>query len=45
MRLKDGARPEIEAALADLLHLLHEYAGGTYVSGVLGADQPSITVG
>ncbi|HUN07561.1 MAG TPA: phenylalanine--tRNA ligase beta subunit-related protein [Aggregatilineales bacterium] len=39
-----GARPEIEAALADLLRLFQEYAGGTYVSGVLGVDQPSITM-
>jgi DNA/RNA-binding domain of Phe-tRNA-synthetase-like protein len=39
-----GARPEVEAALADLLRLCGQYAGGEYVSGVLGAGNPTITV-
>ncbi|MBI5667261.1 MAG: hypothetical protein HZC41_04565 [Chloroflexi bacterium] len=37
-----NARADVEAALADLLHLLESYAGGVYVSGVLGAGRASI---
>lgn len=33
-----NARRDIEAALKDLLHLLHEYAGGSYEMGILDKD-------
>jgi DNA/RNA-binding domain of Phe-tRNA-synthetase-like protein len=40
-----GARPEVEAALADLLRLCGEYAGGEYASGVLGPGAPGLSAG
>jgi DNA/RNA-binding domain of Phe-tRNA-synthetase-like protein len=36
----EGGRAAVEAALADLLALLKEYAGGTYTSSVLDATYP-----
>lgn len=39
-----GSRAEIDAALADLLRLLETYAGGEYISAVLGAGRPVISV-
>lgn len=33
----------IEAALRDLLELLHQYSGGEFISGVLDKNNPSIT--
>jgi DNA/RNA-binding domain of Phe-tRNA-synthetase-like protein len=38
-----GGRADVEAALTDLLALLHEYAGGNLTSGVLDADCSSIS--
>jgi DNA/RNA-binding domain of Phe-tRNA-synthetase-like protein len=35
---------DIEAALQDLLTLLKEYAGGTYIAGVLDKQQPVFSV-
>lgn len=40
-----AGRADIQAALADLLRLLETYAGGEYVSGVLGAGRASISAG
>ncbi len=37
-----GGRTDIEAAQADLLTLLKEYAGGTYTTGILDADNPRL---
>lgn len=37
-----GGGADIAGALADLLALLEEFAGGTYDSAVLNADKPSI---
>ncbi|MYD09068.1 MAG: hypothetical protein F4X02_03400 [Chloroflexi bacterium] len=37
-----GGRADIEAAVADLLALLNEFAGGSYESAVLDAESPSI---
>lgn len=39
----EGARPEIEAALADLLTLLERYAGGQVGSAVVDATQPELS--
>jgi DNA/RNA-binding domain of Phe-tRNA-synthetase-like protein len=39
----EGARPEIEAAVANLLALLEAYAGGQFISAVLGATQPELS--
>jgi DNA/RNA-binding domain of Phe-tRNA-synthetase-like protein len=38
-----GGRADVEAALRDLLGLLREYAGGEYVSGVLGTERDAIS--
>jgi len=38
-----GGRGDIEAALADLLALLKEYAGGSYTTGILDADTPRLS--
>jgi DNA/RNA-binding domain of Phe-tRNA-synthetase-like protein len=35
-------RPDIEAALRDLLALLKEYAGGTSISAILDGDHPAL---
>jgi len=39
----EGARPEIEVALADLLALLERHAGGHVISAVLDATQPELS--
>jgi DNA/RNA-binding domain of Phe-tRNA-synthetase-like protein len=39
----DGAHPEIEAALADLLALLERYAGEPVISAILDAQCPSLS--
>ena len=38
----DGGRGDIEKALADMLTLFAEYAGGSYESALLDADKPAI---
>ena len=38
----DGHK-DIEAALNDLLELLHKYAGGSFTAGILGAKNPAIS--
>lgn len=38
----EGARPEIEAALADLLGALERYAGGHAISAILDAQHPEL---
>jgi DNA/RNA-binding domain of Phe-tRNA-synthetase-like protein len=39
----EGARPDIEAALADLLDLLRRFAGGRVTSAILDARHPALT--
>jgi DNA/RNA-binding domain of Phe-tRNA-synthetase-like protein len=39
----EQARPDIEAALSDLLALLAAYAGGEVISAILDATQPDIS--
>jgi DNA/RNA-binding domain of Phe-tRNA-synthetase-like protein len=39
----EGARADVEAALADLLTLLKHYAGGHVISDVLDAQHPELT--
>lgn len=38
-----GGRGDIEAALADLLYLLKEYAGGSYTTGILDSNNLQIS--
>lgn len=38
-----GGRADIEAATADLLSLLKEYAGGAYTTGILDATNPRLS--
>jgi len=38
-----GGQAEVEAALSDLLGLLREYSGGTFISGVLGQSRAAIS--
>lgn len=37
-------RTDVEAALGDLLELLDTYTGGDFAFGILGADNPSISI-
>lgn len=39
----DEGRADVDAALSDLLKLLHTYAGGTFLSGMLDARNPAIS--
>jgi hypothetical protein len=39
----EGARPEIAAALADLLALLEAYAGGQVISAILGTQRSELS--
>ena len=39
----EGARPDIQAALADLLALLERYAGGHVISAALDAQHPELS--
>ena len=38
-----GGHEDIEAALHDLLALLNEYTGGSFIAGILGAERPKLS--
>ena len=40
----DGGDEDVKSAMDDLLSLLGEYSGGSFVSGVLGAGKESISI-